>query len=353
MATKAKTKAKARVKVKARTKSPASAKVPAKQTAKAAAKPGKLGASAPDPAKLRALLDDVLANPDDDHARRVYADLLSAHGVSRGDFIAVQCELAARGNKPEREDPRSKPLWDRFRELHSKHSAQWTKPMKALGKQTKWEFHRGFVRALSPASADGSPTPQALADILANEPVIDLELGEEPRLLAKLLDVPGIERVRRLGVLGWSPDTGGSFVGKVVGAAPRLTGVRELRLGLMLGDSGVRAVIASSALRAVTHLALGGPGASAKVAEELAASPLGRQLEILEWNRERITPAHANAFVGMPKLRTFVASTGWVDDVQDMLVERFGAGLVIEDDGGNDYVLDGVAGVSQRILWKR
>ncbi|MDQ3295354.1 MAG: TIGR02996 domain-containing protein [Myxococcota bacterium] len=295
----------------------------------------------------------MLANPDDDHARRVYADLLSAHGDPRGDFIAVQCEIAARGNRTEREDPKTKPLWERFRELHSKHSAKWTKPLKALGKHTKWELHRGFVRALSPASEEESTTPGALADILASEPVIDLELGEEPRLLAKLLDVAGIERVRRLGVHGWSPSSGGSFVGKVVGAATRVTGVRELRLGVKLGDPGVRALLASRALGSVTHLAIGGPGTSAKVAEELASSPLGQQLEILEWNREEITPALAKAFIAMPKLKMFVGSDGWVDGTRDLLAERFGDGFVIEDEPGDEYILDGVAGVSLRKPWKR
>lgn len=347
------TKAKAKPAAKAKPKPAAKAKAPAKPKPSAQAKPAKLGASAPDPAKLRALLDDVLANPDDDHPRRVYADLLSAHGDPRGDFIAVQCEIAARGGKTEREDPGTKPLWQRFRELHSKHSAKWTKPLKALGKQTKWDFHRGFVRALSPASWEETPTPETLAAILASEPVIDLELGEEPRLLAKLLDVAGIERVRRLGVHGWSPSSGGSYVGKVVGAATRVTGVRELRLGVKLGDSGVRALIASPALRAVTHLAIGGPGTSAKVAEELAASALGQQLEILEWNREEITPALAQAFIAMPKLKTFVGSVGWVDGTRDLLAERFGDGFVIEDEPGDEYILDGVAGVSLRKPWKR
>ncbi|HEY0253108.1 MAG TPA: TIGR02996 domain-containing protein [Kofleriaceae bacterium] len=41
-----------------------------------------------------ALLDEVLAHPHSDDPRRVYADWLSERGDPRGEFIAVQCELA-------------------------------------------------------------------------------------------------------------------------------------------------------------------------------------------------------------------------------------------------------------------
>ena len=39
-------------------------------------------------------LQEILAEPESDHPRRVYADWLAERGDPRGEFIAVQCELA-------------------------------------------------------------------------------------------------------------------------------------------------------------------------------------------------------------------------------------------------------------------
>lgn len=47
-----------------------------------------------------ALLTAVLADPDDDDARLVYADALQTAGDPRGELIAVQCELARLGCGP-------------------------------------------------------------------------------------------------------------------------------------------------------------------------------------------------------------------------------------------------------------
>src|SRR5688572_9165059 len=101
-----------------------------------------------DPAIAPRLLADVLANPADDDARLVYADALIAAGDPRGEFIAVQVELAKRGDKTEKQDKQTKPLWDKFRELHSKHSGKWNKPVKQFGRESRWWWHRGFLRAI-------------------------------------------------------------------------------------------------------------------------------------------------------------------------------------------------------------
>jgi uncharacterized protein (TIGR02996 family) len=49
----------------------------------------------------RALLNAILAAPDDDAPRLIYADWLDEHGeAERAEFIRVQCELARIGPKP-------------------------------------------------------------------------------------------------------------------------------------------------------------------------------------------------------------------------------------------------------------
>ena len=69
----------------------------------------------------RELIDEVLAHPDDDGPRRVYADWLSERGDPRGELIAVQCELAVRGaHDPERRDLERREL-----DLLQAHGNRW------------------------------------------------------------------------------------------------------------------------------------------------------------------------------------------------------------------------------------
>jgi uncharacterized protein (TIGR02996 family) len=69
----------------------------------------------------RELLDEVLAHPDDDGPRRVYADWLSERGDPRGELIAVQCELAMR----DAHDPERRDLERRELDLLKAHGNRW------------------------------------------------------------------------------------------------------------------------------------------------------------------------------------------------------------------------------------
>ena len=298
-----------------------------------------------DPALAQRLLGAVLATPGDDEPRRVYADFLQSHGDPRGEFIIVQCELAR--------DPTPKPLWDRFRELHSRHSGKWTKPLKGFGRYARWWLHRGFVRSLEIDTSieDGDAR---LAEVLAIEPVVDLAINGDEAPMQKLLAVPGLERLTRLVLYGWTRERQGAFIGRLAATAERLTEVRELRLGVKLGDAGFAALAKPVALGKVTHLAIGGGGLQSVAAfEELAASPLGQRLEILEWLRDPVAPELAKLVVALPKLHTFAASYGRVDAANELLRERFGDRFVIENEPGMSYLSDGVEGVAPRRIPKR
>ncbi|MBA3503268.1 MAG: TIGR02996 domain-containing protein [Myxococcota bacterium] len=289
--------------------------------------------------KVSTLLAEVLANPADDDARLVYADALIAAGDPRGEFIAVQVELAKRGDKTEKQDKKTKPLWDKFRELHSKHSGKWNKPVKQFGREARWWWHRGFLRAIEINTMD-TDGAKWLADILAGEPVVDLSTGADK----KQLDVPGIERVERLAIHDEKP-------AQAIAQAKRLVNIRELRIGTHVKDAGMLALVKPAALGKVTHLSLGAPGVkSAASLAKLAASPLGKRLEIFEWLREDVTPDVAKIVLAMPKLHTFVYSYGYADETRDVLAKKFGDRLVEEDEGGTDYIFEGVTGVSHRRL---
>jgi uncharacterized protein (TIGR02996 family) len=147
--------------------------------------------------ELELALARAKAARDDDGPRLVLADLLQAQGDARGEFIAVQCELARLGFG------RRHPSWDwvgdalvegpvddahvralRRREtaLLSANEAGWSAA--ALKVARKVGFERGFV-ARAELGALGAAAQERVEALFASEPMleaIDL-LGHEKAVL--------------------------------------------------------------------------------------------------------------------------------------------------------------------------
>src|SRR5262245_26732826 len=84
----------------------------------------------------------ILANPDDDAPRLIYADWPEEQGDSdRAEFIRVQCELA---QMPRRE-PRRKPLVTRELDLLFKHYQLWSRGFPSLPRMIWRLFERGCM----------------------------------------------------------------------------------------------------------------------------------------------------------------------------------------------------------------
>ncbi len=94
-------------------------------------------------AEGEAFLREIIAVPDDDGPRLVYADWLEERADPRGEFIRVQCEEARL------EDcARRKKLRSRAKQLLQAHGKQWTDSLDATGAGNEFrdpEYHRGFV----------------------------------------------------------------------------------------------------------------------------------------------------------------------------------------------------------------
>jgi uncharacterized protein (TIGR02996 family) len=88
-----------------------------------------------------AFLHEILAHPDDDAPRLIYADWLDEHNDPRGEFIRIQCALAQLSD----EDPHRWPLEQREQELLREHEAKWLP--KDMG-QAQCIFRRGFVEEI-------------------------------------------------------------------------------------------------------------------------------------------------------------------------------------------------------------
>lgn len=98
-----------------------------------------------------ALLAGVLAHPDADLPRLVYADFIEEAGDPlRAEFIRVQCALAA---KQYEDDKEKATLELRERYLREKHGAGWLAPLKKKGEplftpRSHGLFRRGFVECV-------------------------------------------------------------------------------------------------------------------------------------------------------------------------------------------------------------
>src|SRR5687768_2116425 len=102
-----------------------------------------------------ALLAAVLAAPEDDAPRLVYADHLQANGDPRGELIAVQCDLARiapsedtearKGNViRRRRTDRAETLREREKELLRANRDTWIRPF-APSIDSNVDFERGFI----------------------------------------------------------------------------------------------------------------------------------------------------------------------------------------------------------------
>jgi uncharacterized protein (TIGR02996 family) len=107
-------------------------------------------------------IDAILAEPDDDAPRLIYADWLEERGDPRAEFIRVQVELAAMAQPIERKslygnpapEPRNRKdaarlrtLWVRQAELLTRHCSKWVEPL--VDEARGVIFERGFVEGIS------------------------------------------------------------------------------------------------------------------------------------------------------------------------------------------------------------
>src|SRR4051812_13666429 len=99
----------------------------------------------------RKLLDAVLADPDDDAPRLVYADWLDEHDQpERAEFIRLQIALASQPRAKRKEELRlrEKELLDRYQERWAEPVAEFKTIYKAHHSRTPYVFRRGFVEGI-------------------------------------------------------------------------------------------------------------------------------------------------------------------------------------------------------------
>lgn len=179
-------------------------------------------------------LQEIIADPEDDTVRLIYADWLEDRGDPRGEFIRVQCELS---ELPEH-DPRRTYLEAREWDLLQKHQSQWFLPLRQVHTYEKAEMRRGFLSNLSLRVS--APQMELIDRDLRWEPIqkLGVHLIEEDAEEA-FLEWPFLKRIRSLYLGPGLPDRQkepGSFLRQLL-SAPMLTKLRSLRLYDSEGNS--------------------------------------------------------------------------------------------------------------------
>ena len=109
-----------------------------------------------------ALLAGVIAAPDDDLPRLVYADWLEEAGDGdRAEFIRVQCRLAAAPGDPDRAA-----LEAREADLLARRGHEWALPLGPAVRE--WVYRRGFVERVETSL---ETTGDAIRELLAKAPI--------------------------------------------------------------------------------------------------------------------------------------------------------------------------------------
>jgi uncharacterized protein (TIGR02996 family) len=275
-----------------------------------------------------ALLSAVIANPDDDTVRLVYADWLEEQGDPRAEFIRLQIALA-------RDEPGDQVALElRERDLLDGYRNLWAAPL--LGLVTGVQFSRGFpdwvavdARRLIDDGADlfrAAPISQVwvrraagLAEELAACPHLN-------RLEALDLDDNGLDDGEVAAVLGsphlgrlWGLNLAGNRVGpdSVRVLATRFADtLRALGLRSALADRGALEALARVDFAGLRHLDLAGNSLRDEIATVLGAPLVCRLVTFdLAMNLLGGTPLTALAAApALARVRHLILNMNQIDD---------------------------------------
>lgn len=216
------------------------------------------------------LLAEVLDDPDNIAARRVYADALIAAGDPRGELINVQCALedAPPGERTA--------LMKREAALLKEHAKAWMAPYG--GAIFRPEFTRGFIEHAYVNTKKFVPVAPAL---LAAEPITSLSMKDLSNSSATTLGkVPGLARLRKLRVTESRLGTAGTE-GLFAQPLPRLKQLNFYSAGI---DDGGLAHLSTAAFPQLERLNLAGARATSNGLTKLFADPNLAMLRYLHLN---------------------------------------------------------------------
>jgi uncharacterized protein (TIGR02996 family) len=195
-------------------------------------------------------LQDIIAHPDDDAPRLIFADWLDEHDrPERAELIRLQCALA----RTDSFTPQFKKLLQRERALLKLHKKEWAQPFRGLVLFLR--FVRGFVEEVTvniPAFVNRGER------LFGHGPLRHVKFGyvgrEKADLLPGLFACPLLSRLPELDFCGAALGPGGVAQ---LAACPHVAGVTWLDLNRNhLRSEGFAALARSRYLTGLRHLDL-------------------------------------------------------------------------------------------------
>jgi uncharacterized protein (TIGR02996 family) len=229
--------------------------------------------------KAQGFLDFIVAHPDDDTPRLVFADWLEEEGDgARAEFIRVQVE---RARLPEW-DARQVRLRLRERALIEQHEKKWKGELPDIEGVTWEEFRRGFVATATfstfavlgaNASACWAAAPIEAVSVRwprrdeSSETILPIPGLRELSITAQLVDRRDVGRLAGLPLLSTlralnirNCNLGGEGFRRLV-ASPHLGNLTALRVpGNSIGNQAIRALFGAASLTSLAELDLSETG---------------------------------------------------------------------------------------------
>lgn len=263
-------------------------------------------------------LQAILADPEADTPRLIYADWLEEQGNPRGEFIRAQISLL----DSDLEEEERQELKYRETELLREHESEWLKML--MPYLIDWRFHRGFVEYIRVTASVFINQGQDLFD---TEPVRSASFVEIFQVdFATLMNTPSL---RMLAGLNLASSWLGIKDAELLAGSPYMVNLKKLLLeGNGLGAGGVQALAKSANLPRLELLELSGNALRNDAVVELAASPHYPLLTTLLLRNNSIRGNGAKALASSPYLQnlTYLDLRGnpLSRRAMDALRERFG-----------------------------
>lgn len=231
---------------------------------------------------------DVLDDPLSDDPRFRYAAWLQEQDDPLGEFIDVQCRLAAAQVDACLYDADA-PVWEwerREQELLADHETEWAGELHGL--VDWWTFQRGFIEEVS---APAGRFLQHVGTLFEQAPILEVHLTRAREHLDALSQCHWLLRLRHL-------DLSNNFVrdqgAALLAQSPFLAELQSLNLSsAALGDAGVQALADSRFLGNLRELYLCDNRIGLTGARALASGPLADQLDVLHLRFNSLDPEAA------------------------------------------------------------
>jgi uncharacterized protein (TIGR02996 family) len=260
-----------------------------------------------------AFLADIVAHPDDDAPRLIYADWLDDHGkADRAEFIRLQCRIVrAPADHPDLEAWRQ-----REAQLLRRHGSLWSRPL-PYRPYFNSPFHRGFVESVD---VDLDQFLQ-LGDRPWQKPLRMLRfMHVSAPSLRRLVQVPQLARLAALVVTGTWRAAGLA----VLLGSPHLRNLRGLSVwNTPLGLAGLETLIDSPLAPNLTHLDLSATRLGLEAMHHLARAASLHSLVALDLHNNRVDVASLRELDGSSHLGSLRRLDLWYNRLGDQGVEEF------------------------------